>query len=163
MELQIWDFTRQFYWSQTKEKAAMQTGWARQVGFLLESLSCILPAQQLFPIHFTPFLIPPNSLPGQGKRDPKPPPGEPCPELVSPFCSIHSPFLSLSFCLLPASSLASKCWGNTGLGDFSVLSQPKWFHDFPQQAPSGHCLLLTCSGAWWSLSQKSQQINIKGR
>lgn len=76
----------------------MQTGWARQVGFLLESLSCILPAQQLFPIHFTPFLIPPNSLPGQGKRDPKPPPGEPCPELVSPFCSIHSPFPSLSAC-----------------------------------------------------------------
>lgn len=51
----------------------MQTGWARQAGLLLESPSCIQAGQHHLPIHFTPLPIPPNSLPRQRKRDPKPP------------------------------------------------------------------------------------------
>lgn len=53
--------------------------------------------------------------------------------------------------------------GDTGLDDFSGLSHPKWCHDFPQQAPNGHCWFPNSSGTRWSLSQKSQQINMKGR
>lgn len=121
MELQIWDFTRQFQWSQTKQKAR-HANWQSQAGWILAGVSFLYPAWTA-PLP-TPFHTFPHS--SQAKQE-----GShtttrwampwACLSILLHPCSISQPLQQhhCSSCLFPAFSLPSKCslapWKSTGM------------------------------------------------